>query len=175
MLLVKRMKFAWNASYMNEKQWYKRMCCGNMSKPVQWQKTKKPGDQGKKNQELWEKNLLMYWWHQEELKAVDENKVSIYLCFLPFWHSGQNVSWCNKLVTMCLVNQSIKSSLELRIFTALAPKNQFYKTNKNIQGKCIPSACESICLEIFVPYFETVRLSWVSQQNCDTWEVWSCL
>ena len=130
-------------------------------------KVKKPGALGK--------NLLMYWWHQEELKAVDENKVSIYLCFLPFWHSGQNVSWCNKLVTMCLVNQSIKSSLELRIFTALVPKNQFYKTNKNIQGKCIPLACESICLEIFVPYFETVRLSWVSQQNCDTWEVWSCL
>lgn len=57
-------------------------------------KVKKPGALGK--------NLLMYWWHQEELKAVDENKVSIYLCFLPFWQSGQNVSWCNKLVTITL-------------------------------------------------------------------------
>lgn len=57
-------------------------------------KVKKPGALGK--------NLLMFWWRQEELKAVNENKVSIYLRFLPFWQSGQNVSWCNKLVMITL-------------------------------------------------------------------------
>ena len=31
--------------------------------------------------------------------------------------------------------------------------------NKNSQGKCIPSACESVCHEIFVSHCQTVRLS----------------
>ena len=41
----------------------------------------------------------------------------------------------------------------------LMPENQFYKANMNIFKKCIPSACESVYREIFVPHHETLRLS----------------
>ena len=48
---------------------------------------------------------------------------------------------------------------ELWISAKLTPENQFYQAKMNIFKKCIPSACESVYREIFVPHHETVRLS----------------
>ena len=48
---------------------------------------------------------------------------------------------------------------ELWISTKLKPANQFYKAKMNIFKKCIPSASESVYHEIFVPHYETVRMS----------------
>ena len=48
---------------------------------------------------------------------------------------------------------------ELWISAKLMPENQFYQAKMNIFKKCIPSACESVYREIFVPHHETVRLS----------------
>ena len=49
------------------------------------------------------------------------------------------------------------SGTQGRISTELTPENQFYKAKMKIFKKCIPSACESVYLEIFVPHRETVR------------------
>ena len=73
----------------------------------------------------------------------------------------------------CLVNQSIKYdkyALELWISTELAIENQFYKTKMKI-FKCIPSACESVYREIFIPQRETVRLLSKSCVSRVSWEV----
>ena len=51
------------------------------------------------------------------------------------------------------------SGTQGRISTELTPENQFYKAKMKIFKKCIPSACESVYREIFVPHRETVRLS----------------
>ena len=48
---------------------------------------------------------------------------------------------------------------ELWISAKLTPENQFYQAKMNVFKKCIPSACESVYREIFVPHHETVRLS----------------
>ena len=93
--------------------------------------------------------------------------------FLPFWQSGQNVSWCNKLVVITLfgifhLNMVVRfvscqpvNQIHLRtvhLYSIGAKKSVLQDKTKIIQGKCIPSGCESICLEIFVPYFETLFL-----------------
>ena len=53
----------------------------------------------------------------------------------------------------------IASGTQGRISTELTLENQFYKAKMKIFKKCIPSACESVYREIFVPHRETVRLS----------------
>ena len=52
-----------------------------------------------------------------------------------------------------------------------ARKSNLPGKNENIQGRCIPSACQSVYREIFVPHRETVKLPskwWVSRQNRET-------
>ena len=39
-----------------------------------------------------------------------------------------------------------------------ARKSNLPGKNENIQGRCIPSACQSVYCEIFVPHRETMRL-----------------
>ena len=48
---------------------------------------------------------------------------------------------------------------ELWISTLVMHENQFFEAKMKIFKKCIPSACESVYHEIFVPHRETVRLS----------------
>ena len=54
------------------------------------------------------------------------------------------------LVKKVIINMTKLYALELWILQG---------KNKNSQGKCIPSACESVCHEIFVSHRQTVRLS----------------
>lgn len=52
-----------------------------------------------------------------------------------------------------------------------ARKSNLPGKNENIQERCIPSACQSVYREIFVPHRETARLpskSLVSRQNSET-------
>ena len=51
----------------------------------------------------------------------------------------------------------IASGTQGRISTELTPENPFYKAKMKIFKKCIPSACESVYREIFVPHRETSK------------------
>ena len=74
--------------------------------------------------------------------------------------------WDNSLLNMVLRSVSCqqdnhkydKYALQLWISTELVPEKQFYRPTIKKKGKCIPSACESVYHEIFVPRRETVRL-----------------
>ena len=48
-------------------------------------------------------------------------------------------------------------ALGLWISTEMTPKNRFYKAKmkRNEMYECIPSACESVYREMFVPYRKT--------------------
>ena len=101
---------------------------------------------------------------------------SIFILLSHFDKCGRNVPKCDKLVIItsfgiCLLNMVLRSipcqqddqiwqiSLRTVDFYKLMPENQFYKAKMNIFKKCIPSACESVYCEIFVPHHETLRLS----------------
>ena len=90
--------------------------------------------------------------------------------FPPFWHRVRNVSKCDKLVTITLfgiylVNKTINMmnrneyALELWILQNWCLRIDFTRQKWNEMYECIPSACESVYREIFVPHRETVRLS----------------
>ena len=100
----------------------------------------------------------------------------IFILLSHFDKCGRNVPKCDELVIttlfgICLLNmvlRSIPCQQDDQIWQISLRTVDFYKTDAcksilqaemNIFKKCIPSACESVYREIFVPHHETVRLS----------------
>ena len=81
----------------------------------------------------------------------------------------QNASRCDELVAIALFGISVLNMVVKSVSCQLADLLDLYRNigsrksilrgrNENIQGKCIPSAFESVYRESFVPHREKVKL-----------------
>ena len=129
-----------------------------------------------KKTKIWRSRSKKQWleiWEIKRTKTRCSSKYSFFSClsiftiFRHFDHVDKThldaTNWYIWLWGPCLVNQLIKYDKLICIRTVdfhriSARKSILQGKNENIQGKCIPSACESVYREIFVPYRETLRL-----------------